>query len=135
MVKKLNRTDRLTLWFMNYEFVSAYEKIIFMIDSGVKEVLEKSPKEELKDRFRNDLIDAVYKGTAYYFGLKEIAETIEEIVFDVDFETGIFTYDIDADGIFDPFAFTMNSARFNDEWIKRLKEIYDEIQASNGDGN
>lgn len=135
MVKKLNRTDRLTLWFMNYEFVCAYEKLIFMIDNGIKEVLEKSELEGTRNRFRNDLVDAVYKGVIYYLKLKEIAETVEEIVFDVDFETGIFTYDIDENGVYDPFAFAMNSARFNDEWIKRLKEIYDEVQTSDGEGS
>lgn len=126
MIKKLSREQKAILKYRNYLFNSACNKLVFMIDNGIKDILDKTGDKNLRHHFYYALVNAVFEGSEFYYSLLDTAGVSYNINYDLDFETGLIEYTEEKDQKeFDPLVFMLNSTGFNDKWKKELTEIYE----------
>lgn len=137
--KWLNRDSLLRLKTLNFSFNQSCNEIIFLIDSGAKDVYDRSPLTFERNRFLVRLTHAIYGGSLYYEEIKKLAgaSPLEEVTFDIDFDTGIFSYEVytpeDGEPTFDAITFFLNSCSFNEDWKRKLREIYEKQELETGE--
>lgn len=137
--KWLNRDSLLRLRTLNFSFNQACDEIIFLIDSGAKDVYDRSPLAFERNLFLMRLTNAIYRGSIYYEELKKLAGAgpLEEVTFDIDFDTGVYSYEVytpeDGEPIFDAITFFLNSCGFNEDWKRKLREINEKQELEIGE--